>query len=160
MAIGDITLTAVGNLTGDPELRFTPSGTAVAAFTVAVNPRTRDKDTGQWTDGEPSYVPCQAWRDLGEHVAESLTRGDRVIVAGRWREEHWEKDGEKRSRWTLTADSVGADLTWATVKVSKSARTQGVNGGAPPDDAWATASKTRPTQTAGASSAGSDDPPF
>lgn len=147
MAIGEMTLTAVGNLTGDPELRFTPNGAAVADFSIAVNPKVYDKTSGKWTDGEPSFVRVQAWRDLAEHVAESLAKGDRAIVAGRWNEQRWEKDGEKRSRWVLTADSVGADLTFATVKVSKSSRT---NGGAPPDDAWATASKTRPEQPADA----------
>jgi single-strand DNA-binding protein len=153
MAIGEMQTTAVGNITHDPETRFTPSGLLVCSFTVAVNPKVRDKESGKWTDGEPSFLRVQAWRDLGEHVAESLVRGDRVIVTGSLREERWEKDGEKHSRWTLTADSVGADLTFATVKVSKTTRQHD----APADDAWATASKTRPAQDA---AGGTEDRPF
>lgn len=155
MAFGDMQLTAVGNLTDDPETRYTSSGVAVVAFTVAVNPKVRDKDTGKWVDGDPSFLRVQAWRDLGEHVAASLTRGDRVVVQGRMREERWEKDGERRSRWMLTADSVGADLTFATVKISKTSRRQD----APPNDPWETASPTRP-QAAAVPADADQDPPF
>lgn len=156
MAIGEMQLTAVGNLTKDPEMRYTPSGVAVAAFAVAVNARQYDKETGKWVDGGTSFVDVQCWRDLAEHVAESLVRGDRVVITGRYKQDHWEKDGEKRSRWTLTADEVGAALSFATVKVAKSARSQDT----PPDDAWASASKTRPAQVAGDPGGFEPDPPF
>lgn len=152
MAIGDMSLTAVGNLTTDPELRFTPSGTAVAEFTVAVNPREWDKATNGYKDGEPSFVRVQCWRSLAENCAESLTKGTRVVATGRWREDRWEKDGEKHSRWRLIADSVGPDLTYATAKVSRAAR----RNDTPPDDPWATGTPTPPEPTGGFS----DDPPF
>lgn len=143
MAIGDITLTAVGNLTGDPELRFTPSGQAVAEFTIAVNPRERDAQTGTYKDGDPSFVAVQVWRQLAENCAESLTRGMRVIATGRFREERWEdKEGQKHNRWRLTADSVGPDLTFATATLKKTAR----RSEAPPDDPWANGSPARPQQ--------------
>lgn len=163
MAIGEITLTAVGNLTGEPELRFTQQGVAVTQFTVAVNPKEFDKAAGQWKDGSPSFVRVECWRNLAENVAESLTRGARVVVTGRWREEHWEKDGQKYSAWRLTADAVGADLTFATVKIAKTGRSTE----AAPDDPWASASRTRPpaassTPAPAASTPGraADEPPF
>lgn len=152
MPIGEIQLTAVGNLTDNPELRFTQTGVAVAAFTVAVNPREFDKESGKYKDGEPSFVRVQCWRQLAENCAESLTRGMRVVVHGRWREEHWQdaQTGEKRAAWRLTADAVGVDLTWVTAKVSRSGRSQDT----PPDDPWASASKTRPAVPAQAGERG------
>jgi single-strand DNA-binding protein len=141
---GEIRTTVVGNLTDDPELRFTPSGAAVAAFTVAVNPRRYDRDKGEWIDDEASFVRCQAWRQLAENVVESLHKGDRVILAGAFREERWETaEGDKRTTWRLTADAIGPDLTWATASVRRAARA----GELPPDDPWATASRTRPEPT-------------
>lgn len=138
-------LTIVGNLTGDPELRYTPSGAAVARFTVAHTPRKLDRASGEWTDGEPTYLDCTAWRHLAEHVAESLTRGARVIVAGTLRTERWETpEGDKRSRMVLDVDACGPELTYATAKPQKMARRQG----GPADDAWATASATRPVSPA------------
>jgi single-strand DNA-binding protein len=152
MAIGDITLTAVGNLTGDVELRFTSSGQAVAEFTIAVNPRERDAATGNYRDGDPSFVSVQVWRQLAENCAESLTKGTRVIATGRWREERWEdKEGQKRSRWRLTADSVGPDLTFATAKLNRTTR----RAETPPGDPWATGSPNRP-----ADQSPQGDPPF
>src|SRR3979409_2166664 len=98
MAAGDVTITVIGNLTDDPELRFTPSGAAVAKFRVASTPRFLDKTSGEWKDGEPLFLACTAWRQLAEHVAESLTRGVRVIVTGRLRQRSYEtKEGEKRT---------------------------------------------------------------
>lgn len=140
-SFGDMSLTATGRLTSDPELRFTTNGTPVASFTVACNPRRWDKESNGYRDGDPSFVPVQVWRDAAEHVAESLRQGDRVIVMGRWAQEHWTDDkGEKRSAWRLTASAVGPDLTFNTWKIHKSARDD-----IPPDDAWATASTVRPT---------------
>lgn len=156
MALGDMTLTVVGNLTDAPDLRFTPAGVAVAVFTVAVNPREWDRQANQWRDVDPSFVRVQAWRQLAEHAAESLSRGDRVIVTGRWREERWESNGEKRSAWRLTADAVGAELSWATATVKKAARR---TGDAPPDDPWATASRTRP-EPPDATEPPQEEPPF
>lgn len=159
MAINDMILTATGNLTGDPELRFTPQGVAVAQFSIAINPKEYDRESGQYKDAEPSFVRVQCWRSLAENVAESLTRGTRVIVTGRWREERWEdKDGTKHSAWRLTADAVGAELTFAHVKIQKSVR----QNGTAPDDPWATASKSRPetSDSAPAGTNDSDEPPF
>jgi single-strand DNA-binding protein len=150
MRPGEIATTFVGNLTADPELRFTPNGLAVAQFTVAVNPRRYNRETGQWEDEPPTFVRCQAWRQLAENVAGSLQRGDRVIVAGRLREERWEdrETGQQRSTWRLTVDAMGPDLTNATAKVERIKR-EAVT--APQDDPWAT-SVPAPTVP--------DEPPF
>jgi|SRR6266704_1784713 len=164
----DTTMTIVGNFTDDPELKFTPAGVAMAKFRIAATARIYDKTTGQWRDGDPLFLPCTAWRDLAEHVAESLSRGARVIVTGRLRQSHWETpEGEKRSMIQLDVDEIGPSLRFATAQVRKLTRTNGYgagNGtgtGTSSDDAWATASTTRPTNT-GAGTAGfaDDEPPF
>lgn len=149
MRPGEIATTFVGNLTADPELRFTPNGLAVAQFTVAVNPRRYNRETGQWEDEPPTFVRCQAWRQLAENVAGSLQRGDRVIVAGRLREERWEdrETGQQRSTWRLTVDAMGPDLTNATAKVERIKRE---TVSAPQDDPWT--STPAPTVP--------DEPPF
>lgn len=154
-------ITVIGNLTADPELRFTPSGAAVAKFTVCVNKRVKDAN-GAWKDGEPSFYSVSAWRGLAENVAETLTRGMRVVVVGEISQRHWEdtKTGEKRSAFEVTADAVGPDLTWATAKVSKVSKSQG-QGGGPADDPWATASTTRPAAApAGHDGGHTQEPPF
>jgi len=149
----EITTTVVGNLTEAPELRFTPAGAAVVGFTVAINPRTYDRASGEWRDGDPSFMRCTAWRQLAENVAGSLGKGDRVVVTGRLAEERWvTPEGDKRSAWRLTADAVGAELTWATATVRRAARRADVA----PDDPWATASTTRPEPVP----AGDSEPPF
>jgi single-strand DNA-binding protein len=136
-------LTIVGNLTADPELRFTAAGVACCALTVAVNPRMYDKDKSEWKDGEPAFHRVTAWRTLGENAAESLRKGDRVIVTGALTQRHWDDDnGQSRSAWNLTADAVGPDLSYAQAKITKTSRV-GRNETAP-DDPWATASATRP----------------
>jgi single-strand DNA-binding protein len=115
----------VGNLTDDPELRYTPAGAAVANFRVAVNRRTRD-ESGQWKDGETSFFRVNAWRSLAENVAESLTRGSRVVVTGRLRSRSWEtQEGETRSAVEIEADEIGPSLRWATAKVEKTQRSSG-----------------------------------
>lgn len=115
----------VGNLTDDPELRYTPAGQAVANFRVAVNRRTRD-ESGQWRDGETSFFRVNAWRNLGENIAESLTRGSRVVVVGRLRSRSWEtQEGETRSTVEIEADEIGPSLRWATAKVEKTQRSGG-----------------------------------
>ncbi|HVV77618.1 MAG TPA: single-stranded DNA-binding protein [Mycobacteriales bacterium] len=164
MAAGDVTVTVVGNLTNDPELRFTPSGAAVASFTVASTPRILDKATNEWKDGDALFLRCSVWRQAAENVAESLTRGARVIVTGRLKQRSFEtKEGEKRTVVELDVDEVGPSLRYATAKVTKASRGGGGGGGggssyggggAAPidDDPWAT-----PAPSGGGMS---DEPPF
>ena len=115
----------VGNLTDDPELRYTPNGAAVAKFRVAVNRRYKDQ-SGEWKDGDTSYFTVNAWRTLAENVAETLTRGANVIVVGRLQQRSWEtQDGEKRTVIEIEADEVGPSLRWATAKVEKQGRSGG-----------------------------------
>ena len=120
---GETTLTIVGNLTGDPELRFTPAGHAVADFTVASTPRTFDRQAGAWRDGEPLFLRCTAWRQLAEHAAESLTRGTRVIVTGRLRQRSFElTEGVTRTVTELDVDELGPSLRHSTARVTKTTR--------------------------------------
>ncbi|MEV4888761.1 single-stranded DNA-binding protein [Nonomuraea sp. NPDC055795] len=120
---GETTITIIGNLTGDPELRFTGTGTAVASFTIASSSRAYNKQVEQWQDGEVLFMRCSAWRDLGEHVAESLTRGTRVIATGRLRMRTFEtSDGDKRTVIEMTVDEIGPSLRFATAKPHKAAR--------------------------------------
>jgi len=121
---GETTLTIVGNLTADPELRFTPAGHAVAEFTVASTPRNYDRDAGQWRDGEALFLRCTAWRQLAEHTAESLTRGTRVIVTGRLRQRSFElTEGVTRTVTELDVDDLGPSLRHSTARVTKTTRT-------------------------------------
>lgn len=157
-------LMIVGNLTGEPELRFTPSGAAVCRFTVAHNPSTYDKQAGEWKDGEPTFIDCSAWRGLAENLAESLKPGARVILYGNLRTHRWESDGsgktpagEKIARMVLDVIAAGPELTWATAKVAKVTR----RGETAPDDPWATASRKRPDQVpAGPAGNFDEEPPF
>ena len=127
---GETTITVVGNLTDDPELRFTPSGAAVAKFRIASTPRTMDRQSGEWKDGEPLFLACNIWRDAAEHVAESLQRGSRVIVQGRLRQRSYEtREGEKRTVYELEVDEIGPSLRYATAKVQKMSRSGGGGGG-------------------------------
>ena len=127
---GDTLITVVGNLTADPELRFTPSGAAVANFTVASTPRTLDKNTNEWKDGEALFLRCTVWRQAAENVAESLHRGSAVIVQGRLKQRSFEtKEGEKRTVIELDVEEVGPSLKWATAKVTKASRGGGGGGG-------------------------------
>jgi single-strand DNA-binding protein len=126
---GDTTITVIGNLTDDPELRFTPSGAAVAKFRVASTPRFMDRQTNEWKDGEPLFLACTVWRQAAENVAESLQRGARVIVSGRLKQRSYEtREGEKRTVIELEVDEVGPSLRYATAKVQKMQRSGG-NGG-------------------------------
>ena len=125
---GDTILTVVGNLTADPELRFTASGAAVANFTVASTPRAFDRTSGEWKDGEALFLRCNIWRQPAENVAESLTRGSRVIVSGRLKQRSFDtKEGEKRTVIELEVDEIGPSLRYATAKVNRAAG--GSNGG-------------------------------
>ena len=127
---GDTVITVVGNLTGDPELRFTPSGAAVANFTVASTPRAFDRQSNEWKDQETLFMRCSVWREAAENIAESLQRGNRVIVTGRLKSRSYEtKEGEKRTVMELEVDEVGPSLRYATAKVNRTQRSGGGGGG-------------------------------
>ena len=173
---GDTTITVVGNLTADPELRFTPSGAAVANFTVASTPRIYDRQSGEWKDGEALFLRCNIWREAAENVAESLTRGSRVIVQGRLKQRSFEtREGEKRTVFEVEVDEIGPSLRYATAKVNKASRSGGGGGGfgsgtgggggsrggaaaggsaEPKDDPWGSA------PASGSFSGSDDEPPF
>src|SRR5580765_4540003 len=120
---GETVITVVGNLTGDPELRFTPSGAAVASFTVASTPRTLDRASNEWKDGEALFLRCSIWRQAAEHVAESLAKGARVVVVGRLKQRSFEtREGEKRTVIELDVDEIGPSLRYATAKPIRAAR--------------------------------------
>jgi single-strand DNA-binding protein len=130
MAAGDTQITLVGNLVGDPELRYTQTGQAVATFRVASTPRFRDNATGEWKDGDSLFLSCNVWRQAAENVAESLQRGTRVIVSGRLRQRSYEtREGEKRTVYEIEVDDVGPSLRNASAKVTKSSRSGGGQGG-------------------------------
>jgi len=165
MAAGDTNITIIGNLVNDPELRFTPSGAAVAKFTVASTPRYLDKATNEWKDGDSIFLQCQIWRQAAENVAESLTRGMRVLVSGRLKQRSYEtKEGEKRTVFEVEVDEVGPSLRNATAKVTRTQRAGGSGGAAAPaadafnDDPWAAASTSPAGGGWGTST--TDEPPF
>ncbi|MEV2203757.1 single-stranded DNA-binding protein [Streptomyces fradiae] len=116
---GETPITFIGNVVADPELRFTPSGAAVANFRVASTPRTFDRQTNEWKDGEPLFLSVSVWRQQAEHVAETLTRGMRVIVVGRLKQRQYEKDGQTRSSYEIDAEEVAPSLLRATATVTK-----------------------------------------
>ena len=126
MAAGDVVVTVVGNLTNDPELRFTPSGAAVASFTVASSSRVLDRTTNEWKDGETVFMRCSVWRQYAENVAESFQKGDRVVVVGRLDQSRWEdkETGKGRSKVGVVADEVAASVRWASVEITKTDRQQ------------------------------------
>ena len=165
MAAGDTNITIIGNLVNDPELRFTPSGAAVAKFTVASTPRYLDKATNEWKDGDSLFLQCQIWRQAAENVAESLTRGMRVLVSGRLKQRSYEtKEGEKRTVFEVEVDEVGPSLRNATAKVTKTTRQGGSTGGfassnsssETSDDPWSAA----PVGGGWATTGSDDQPPF
>jgi single-strand DNA-binding protein len=126
---GDTIITIVGNLTNDPELRFTPSGAAVANFTIASTPRTFDRQSNEWKDGETLFMRCSVWREAAENVAESLTRGTAVIAQGRLQSRSFEtREGEKRTVVEMQVDEVGPSMRYATAKVTRSQRGGGGGG--------------------------------
>jgi single-strand DNA-binding protein len=168
MAAGDTQITIIGNLVDDPELRYTPTGQAVAKFRVASTPRYMDRTTNEWKDGDSLFLSCNIWRQAAENVAESLQRGMRVIVSGRLRQRSYEtKEGEKRTVYEVEVDEVGPSLRNASAKVTKSQRSGGSYGGQSgaggqggygggaggrTDDPWAS--------DAGGDAGLSDEPPF
>ena len=168
---GDTIITVIGNLTADPELRFTPAGAAVANFTVASTPRTFDRNSNEWKDGDALFMRCNIWREAAENVAESLTRGSRVIVSGRLKQRSYEtREGEKRTVVELEVDEIGPSLKYATAKVNKANRgggnfggSSGGSGGGRPsaapsggDDPWGSA----PPASGSFGGGGNDEPPF
>lgn len=165
---GETTITVIGNLVADPELRFTPSGSAVSNFTIASTPRTFDRNSNEWKDGEALFLRCSAWRELGENVAESLAKGMRVIASGRLKQRSYEtKEGEKRTIIELDVDEIGPSLKYATAKVTRSTKGQqggqqgggqaGSREGAYGEDPWATPAAS----SAGGWGNGPDsEPPF
>ena len=155
MAIGDVQVTFIGNLTADPELRFTPSGVAVANFTVACTPRTLDKNTNEWKDGETTYLRCQVWRQYAENVAESLGRGTRVMVTGKLRPRTYEtKEGEKRVSLDVDVDEIGPVLRTATAKVARNSSGQPTRSSEESDTSWESSTN------AWGSAPINDEPPF
>lgn len=169
MAAGDIPITVVGNLTADPELRFTPSGAAVANFTVASTSRFLDKQTQEWKDGDTAFIRCSVWRQYAENVAESLTKGTRVVVTGRLKIRQYEtREGGKGTSVECDVDEVGPALRYATAKVNRVARSDGFGGsqggggfggsqgggfGGRSDDPWA-------SQSSGGFGGDDSPPPF
>jgi single-strand DNA-binding protein len=145
---GETPITVIGNLTADPELRFTPSGAAVANFTVASTPRTFDRQTNEWKDGEALFLNCSVWRQAAENAAESLVRGMRVIVSGRLKARSYEtREGEKRTVFEIDVDEVGPSLKYATAKVQKTSRSGGGQGfqSGGGDDPWASSGSGSPS---------------
>jgi single-strand DNA-binding protein len=150
---GETVITVIGNLTSDPELRFTPSGAAVASFTIASTPRTLDRQTQEWKDGEALFLRCSCWRQMAEHVAESLTRGSRVMAQGRLKQRSFEtKEGDKRTVIEMEVDEIGPSLRYATARVAKTARSDGGPGGGSGRESGAGDGR------AGAGQGGSPDP--
>jgi single-strand DNA-binding protein len=162
MSVGETPVTIVGNLTDDPELRYTPAGVAMAKFTVASTPRSYDKTSGQWQDGTAMFLRCTAWRELANHIADTLAKGMRVVVTGRLRQHNWQTDqGENRSMLALEVDDIGPSLRFATAKVTKAQR----NGAAPTgpaSDAWSTPAPAGAAPATGGWGAPASDsePPF
>ncbi|MGH7743546.1 MAG: single-stranded DNA-binding protein [Candidatus Dormibacteria bacterium] len=155
MSRNETTMAICGNLTADPEIRYTSSGVAVANFTVATNPRRYDQSSGEWVDGTPTFMRCDVWRELGEHCAETLTKGSRVVVSGALTTDTWETDkGEKRSAVKIVADDVGASLLYATAKIVKATRLNGSPPATDPRTGEAATERKRPV------GAPDDEPPF
>ncbi|MFE0460744.1 single-stranded DNA-binding protein [Kitasatospora sp. NPDC058965] len=165
MSAGETPITIVGNLTDDPELRFTPAGVQMAKFTIASTPRVFDRNSNQWRDGTALFLRATCWREIAEHAADSLTKGMRVVATGRLVQHNWQNEqGENRSMLGLDVEEIGPSLRWATAKVT---RTQRANGPATPAaDPWSTASPAPAAAPAGgwgapaAGAAFSEEPPF
>jgi single-strand DNA-binding protein len=171
---GETLITVVGNLTADPELRFTPSGAAVASFTIASTPRQFDRNSNEWKDGDALFLRCSIWRQAAENVAETLQRGMRVVAQGRLKQRSFEtREGEKRTVVEMDVDEVGPSLKYATAKVNRTQRGSSSGGGfggsggsdagssAGSDDPWGSAPAAGSAAPGGASGGGfSEEPPF
>jgi single-strand DNA-binding protein len=164
MSIGDTNLTVVGNLTADPDLRFVPSGHAVVAFTVAASRRVFDQGSGQWKDADTLFLRCSAWRQLAEHVADSLTKGMRVIVSGRLKQREYETaEGEKRTVYEVDVEEVGPSLRYVTAKVAKVTRDRPphpAEAASPAADPWSVPAGHTMAGVAADSAADAAKPPF
>ncbi|MGB8938682.1 single-stranded DNA-binding protein [Streptomyces sp. NBC_01283] len=135
MSAGETSITVIGNLTAEPEVKFTPSGAALAKFTIASTPRVFDRESNQWKDGTTTFFRCAAWRTLAEHIADSLAKGSRVVAFGRIRQHNWETpEGENRSMLAVEIDEIGASLRFTTVAIN--GKTPANTGAS--NDAWAT----------------------
>ncbi|MFE1885244.1 single-stranded DNA-binding protein [Streptomyces diastatochromogenes] len=149
MSFGETPITLVGNLTDDPELKFTEGGAALAKFTIAVTPRSFDRNANQWKDGTTAFYRCAAWRALAEHIAESLSKGSRVVATGRMRQHDWKTpEGENRSMLAVEVDDIGASVRFTTVQINGKRPAQNAPAG---DDPW---------NTAGTPAKTGDEPPF
>jgi single-strand DNA-binding protein len=160
---GEVTITVIGNLTGDPELKFLPTGACVANFTVASTPRTFDKASNDWKDGDPLFLRCSLWRDAAEHAVESLTKGTRVIASGYLKQRSYEKDGQKHTVVELEVEEIGPSLKYATAKVTKAERGGGGNGqsqGGRPQQAQQAGGWGNSGSAQGGWSGSADAPPF
>ena len=163
---GETPITIIGNIVAEPELRFTPAGAAVCNFRVASTPRTYNKTTNQWEDGEAMFLTCNAWRQLGENTAESLAKGMRVIVTGKLKQRSFQtREGENRSVFEIDVEEVGPSLRYATAQVNRNPREGGGGQSTPAQQQWNQASQQGQTATSGAWSqpaqAGQDQtPPF
>jgi single-strand DNA-binding protein len=166
---GETVITVVGNLVDDPELRFTPSGAAVANFRIASTPRTFDRQTNEWKDGDALFLSCAVWRQYAENVAESLTKGMRVIVTGRLKSRQYEtREGEKRTAMEIDVEEVGPALRYATAKVARAARSGGGGGygasgggggaGAGGGDPWSSQPSGQPSSAPAGGGAPANDP--
>lgn len=166
---GETVITVIGNLTADPELRFTPAGAAVVNFTIASTPRIYDRQSNEWKDGDPLFLRCSLWKEAAENVAESLVRGSRVIAQGRLKQRSYEtREGEKRTVIELEVEEIGPSLRYAVAKVNKAARgagsggyssggsRSGGSGSSGADDPWSTGASSGGF----GGSAGNDEPPF
>lgn len=154
---GETLITVVGNLTADPELRYTQNGVAVANFTIASTPRMFDRASGEWKDGEALFMRASVWREFAEHVASSLTKGARVIATGRLRQRSYEtKEGEKRTSIELEVDEIGPSLRYATAQVQR--QSSGAKGAM--EDGWSSPAAGGATQDPWASAAPMDQPPI
>ena len=160
---GETVITIIGNLTNDPELRFTPSGAAVANFTIASTPRQFDRQANEWKDGDTLFMRCSIWRDAAENVAESLTKGTRVIASGRLVQRSYEtREGEKRTVVELQVDEIGPSLRYASAKVTRAQRSGGGGGFGGGAQGGGSVADNDPWATPAPSSGGSftEDPPF
>jgi single-strand DNA-binding protein len=159
---GETPFTIVGNLTADPELKFTQGGVAMARFTIASTPRAYDKSSGQWVDGTALFMRCTAWREMAEHIAESLTRGMRVIATGNLVQHNWKTDqGENRSMLGLDVAEIGPSLRFATATVTRAQRTGTSAASGPAADPWSTAAPAPAGAPASGGGSGfTEEPPF
>lgn len=158
MPIGDTTITVIGNLTADPDMRYTSAGLSVASFTVASTPRTYDKQTGKWADGDTLFLRCSVWRELADHVTESLTKGTRVIVTGRLKQRDYDdKEGIKRTIYEIDVEEVGPSLRFATAKPIKATRQSAPHPGGDP---WSGTAQPAGVGATGGWNGNGDEPPF